>query len=72
LRISSCHQLSQGSSREMSQDGEAERFNGLGRLAQSVGLRNHRPKGGSRLAPRSVNQPTFRSFLLQWFSAESP
>ena len=38
LRISSCHQASQGSSREMSQEGEAERFKGQGRLAQSVGL----------------------------------
>ena len=34
----SCHQASQGSSRLMSQEGEAERFNGLGRLVQSVGL----------------------------------
>jgi hypothetical protein len=35
----------------MSQDGEAERFNGLGRLAQSVGLRIHRPKGVPTFRP---------------------
>ena len=38
LRISSCHQESQGSCREMSQLGEEARFKGVGRLGSVCGV----------------------------------